>query len=102
MTFEERIKQLMAEKNMTQKELSIKSGITTPSLCRYLKGSSQPRKDILINLAKALGVEVSYLIGDEPSKKDAKTETINVVARNRSALSDTDKAEIIKILLGGK
>ena len=101
MTFESRVKSIMEAKNMSQKQLSEKSGITTPSLCRYLKGDSQPRRDIIINLAKALEVDVSYLMGDDGSSHDAKSETISVVARNRAELTDADKTEIIRILLGG-
>ena len=102
MTFEERIKNIMDAKKINQKQLSEKSGISTPSLCRYLKGDSQPRRDIIINLAKALEVDVSFLMGEEKTIHNAKNETIAVVARNRSELTDADKAEIIRVLLGGK
>ena len=101
MGFGERVKSIMEAKNITQKQLSEKSGITAPSLCRYLKGETQPRRDIIINLAKALEVNVSYLMGVEDNMLDAKNETITVVARNRDELTDADKAEIIRILLGG-
>jgi len=100
MTFEERAKKLMEEKGMNQKELSIKSGISEPSLSRYLKGTSQPRKDILVNLAKAFDVDVSFLLLGE-SDPNPFLETKHIVARNRSTLSDTEKNEIIRILLGG-
>ena len=40
-------------------------------------------------------------MGDDGSSHDAKSETISVVARNRAELTDADKAEIIRILLGG-
>lgn len=93
----------MEEKNLTQKELSGLSGISEPSLCRYLKGQIEPRMDIIQNLARALNVSVDYLLGEsEKTHISAAKETIHIVALNRKILTDEEKQEIIKILYGDK
>ena len=50
--FKDKVKELMESQNMTQKELSEKSGITEASISRYLNGERTPRIDIIINFAK--------------------------------------------------
>ena len=60
--FKEKVKELMNQQNITQKELAELSGITEASVSRYLSGERTPRIDIVINFAKALKVDSSYLI----------------------------------------
>lgn len=103
MEFKENVKKIMKEEKINQKELSIKSGVSEASLSRYLSGALKPRMDIIINVAKALGVTPNVLTGEGNVKKeDSYAETISIVARNRNKLTDDEKMEIIKILFGGK
>ena len=55
--FKEKVKELMNQQNITQKELAELSGITEASVSRYLSGERTPRIDIVINFAKALKVD---------------------------------------------
>ena len=48
-TFAESVRKMMEEKKLTQKDLSRLSGVSEPSLCRYLNGAINPRMDIVIN-----------------------------------------------------
>ncbi len=100
--FCERVKQLLREKKLTQAELSSISGVTAPSLCRYLSGETEPRIDVVRNLARALGVSETYLLGsdEERSDVDEKEELKQMVARNRHILTKKDKSEIIALLYG--
>lgn len=103
MEFNEKVRELMKDADITQKELSKKSGVSEASLSRYLSGSLKPRMDIVINVAKALGVSPSELTGDTNAiRQDSYAETISIVARNRNKLTDEEKTEIIKVLFGGK
>lgn len=103
MEFSEKVRELMKDAGITQKELSMKSGVSEASLSRYLSGSLKPRMDIIINVAKALGVSPGELTGDiNAIKQDSYAETISIVARNRNKLTDEEKTEIIKVLFGGK
>ena len=102
--FRERVKSLMERDGISQKELANLSGISEASVSRYLSGDLKPRMDILINIAKVFNVSTSYLVGEDDniSESDAYEETICVVTRNKSKLSDSQKAELIKVLFGGK
>lgn len=96
--FVERVKELMNEKKITQKELSSLSGVSEPSLCRYLKGQ-MPRMDVINNVAKALGVSSDYLLGGENKDSvDPYLETRTIVARNKGQLTSQQKAELINML----
>lgn len=102
--FQKRVKELMERDSISQKELSNLSGISESSVSRYLSGDMKPRMDILANIAKAFGVTTSYLLGEDNTTKvaDAYQETLCVVTRNKAKLDDKQKAELIKILFGGK
>lgn len=97
--FDQKVKELMEEKKLSQKELSNLSGVSEPSLCRYLKGQ-MPRMDVINNVAKALGVTSDYLLGAELviKREDPYVETRNIVARNRGQLTAQQKAELISML----
>ncbi len=104
MKFEEKVKDLMKNSGMNQKELSRKSGVSEASLCRYLSGSLKPRIDIISNIARVFGLTAADLIEDDESLKqefNSYDETISVVTRNRKQLTAEQKAEIVKALFGG-
>ena len=100
--FGERIKQILQEKKLSQAELSSLSGVSAPSLCRYLRGDIEPRIDIVRNIARALGVSEAYLLGlgEEDRAIDERQELKQLVARNRHILTKEDKSEIIALLYG--
>lgn len=100
--FSERVKRLLLEKKMSQAELSTFSGVTAPSLCRYLRGDIEPRIDIVRNIAEALGVSEAYLLGldEAPHSIDERQELKQMVARNRHILTKEDRSEIIALLYG--
>ena len=100
--FCERVKQLLQEKKLSQAELSSLSGVTAPSLCRYLRGDIEPRIDIVRNIARALGVSEAYLFGldEDDHTIDERQELKQMVARNRHILTKEDKSEIIALLYG--
>ena len=100
--FKNRVKEIMKEKNLSQKEVSEISGVSEASLCRYLRGITEPRIDIVQNVARALGVSESYLLGTSNKyiPADEKTEIKRILARNRKILTPKEKSEIIAILYG--
>lgn len=104
-TFADRVKELMARDSISQKELALRSGISESSISRYLSNDKRPRMDIVANIARVFNTTTSYLVGetdDLPATKDAYQETISVVMRNKKKLNDKQKAELVKILFGGK
>lgn len=100
--FTTRVKNLLIEKKLSQKDLAKMSNIAEASICRYLRGDSEPRLDIIANIAKALDVSESYLIGETNDFKqtDFKLEIRDIVARNRNIMTDKDKMDIINMLYG--
>lgn len=104
-TFTLRTNQILKERGISQKQLAKMSNITEASLSRYLTGILVPRIDVIRNIALALGVSVSYLVGDSDDNNITMApyqETYNVVARNKSNLSDEEKTELVKLLFGDK
>lgn len=102
--FKERVKTLMERDGISQKELANLSGISEASVSRYLSGDLKPRMDILTNIAKVFNVTTSYLVGEDDNLRESNAyeETLCVVTRNKSKLNDEQKAELIKVLFGGK
>ena len=100
-TFAENVMELIEEKKLSQKDLSKISGVSEPSLCRYLKEDGpSPRMDIVINVANALGVTPNYLLGKEDAKDSSNDfeEAKILVARNKKVFTEEQKAELIKLL----
>ncbi len=100
MEWSEKVKRMMADRNMNQKELSEKSGITRASICRYLQGKRRPRIDVVVNFAKALGVEPEELL-DENEVVLSPMEAIKMcLARNGGELTDEEKKELAEMIMG--
>lgn len=98
MTWAEKVKKLMSEKGFNQKKLSEKSGITEPSISRYLKGERTPRIDIVVNFAKALDVDINYLLDEEHMSgiQDIKV----AIARHGNPLTEEEQNELIELIRG--
>ena len=97
-TFAIRVKKILDEKKISQKDLSNMSGVSEASLCRYLKGK-EPRMDIVENVSRALGVTKEHLLGEEDGPHDDPYHDTKVVLlRNKNQLTDEQKAKLIKLL----
>lgn len=99
MKLNERIKMIMEEKDLTQKELSQMANITEASMSKYLSGDRTPRIDVIVNIANALEVSVDSLLGGANSTINGLMDAKLVLARGKDALSEDDKKELIKFLL---
>ena len=101
MTWQAKVKQLMAIKGINQKQLSKLSGITEASVSRYLKGERTARLDIIVNFAKALSVTTEYLLNDdEETEIRPYTEIATAIARNGGSLTAEEKNSLIAMILG--
>ena len=66
MTFNQRLKDLIKEKNLLQKEFAAKAGVKKRALDMYLGAqTSMPPADIAVKIAKALDTTVEYLVTGE-------------------------------------
>ena len=98
----DRMVQLLQDRNMTQKELSVAANITESAVSHYIKGDRLPRGVNLVKIAKALETTTDYLLQqDDVFDRDndlklAKT----LIARNASEMSKSQKMELVSILMG--
>lgn len=95
----ERVKQLMEAQHLNQKQLAEKANITEASLSKYLKGTREPRNDVVFNIAKSLNVTVDYLLGNDNPNVGNFEEAVQLLTRSKSQLSDEERIKLINILL---
>ena len=65
MTIGERLKELRFEKNISQMQLSLATGLSQSAIARWELGKSEPTASALIVLSKFFGESVDYLLGLE-------------------------------------
>lgn len=62
-SFGQRLKKVLAERGMMQKELAEKIGVNEMAISRYIHGGRMVSVSILIDICKALNVSADYLLG---------------------------------------
>lgn len=78
----QRLKQSMSEQGITQKELSIMTGISKSGISQYLSGKHEPSQKALESMADALAVPVGWLTGEiEADEEPARARNNLPVAR---------------------
>ena len=98
--WQDKVRNLMESQGITQKKLSILSGITEASISRYLNGERSARLDIIINIAKALNVTTDYLLNDDAEVEiQPYTEIATAIARNGNSLTAEEKNKLIALIL---
>ena len=63
MSYNYRIKELLEKEHMTQFELAKRINLTPTSLSRYLKGTQEPKLEVIVKMANEFNVSIDYLIG---------------------------------------
>lgn len=66
--FSENLKALRKGRNLTQKELGAKVGLSKAVVSKYENGMGYPTFDVLIRIAQFFGVTTDYLLGVAGSK----------------------------------
>ena len=61
--FGERLKEIIEERGMTQRELAEKAGITEATISRYLSFQRVPKATHVLKIANALKCSCDYLLG---------------------------------------
>lgn len=95
--FSARLKALLKERGLSQKELAVMTGLTPPAISRYITGERMPRAIVIAKIAKALGVHPDDLTGT--NHEQAVNEAVQLLARNANSLSDSQKEQLIKMLI---
>ena len=94
-----RISNALKQKNMTQKDLALRLGVSEAVISRYVSGEREPKPDVLACIATALGTTSDYLLGIENEELNL-PRIRRIIARNSSQLTEQDKREIINALFG--
>ena len=58
----ERLRELREKRGLTQAELAKRLGVGRTTVTLWERGDNRPRIDMLVDLAKILGVKVDYLL----------------------------------------
>ena len=72
-----RIKKLIEDKELTQKEVAEKLDITEATLSRYINGQRKPTGDTLIQLSRILETTTDYILKGEKETPNLKTLKLN-------------------------
>ncbi|MBR6365289.1 MAG: helix-turn-helix transcriptional regulator [Lachnospiraceae bacterium] len=96
-----RIREMLNEKKINQKQLSEMTGLTESAISRYVNGDRIPRGANLMKIAKALGTTADDLLsGDkEMNKENDLVFAKSLIARNASQMTQEEKMEFIWLLL---
>lgn len=90
MEFKDKLYNIMSKVQITQAELSRKSGIPEASISSYLSGKYKPGNKNIASLSKALGVSVDNLIDWDNNEEPVKEIRIKNIA-------DIDLNDMVKI-----
>lgn len=96
-----RIKEMIEEKNISQKQLSEMTGISESAISHYINGNRVPRGSNLVKIAKALGTTADDLLSGD-REMDKESDLIfakSLIARNASKMTKEEKIEFISLLL---
>lgn len=96
-----KISELSMQQGISQRDLATMIGVTETTISRYIKGTREPKIEILSNLATVLNVTVDDLIGDGVNDKDEEEypQIKRLIARNSKNLTMMEKRELIDVLL---
>jgi transcriptional regulator with XRE-family HTH domain len=115
--FSKRLHSLLDEKNITQKELAMKTQITPATISRYITDQRKPSAENANTIANTLDVSVDYLLGridnpntkiidavnDDPELKEftkqmLERESLQLLFKQTKDMDDRDIRQILKII----
>jgi transcriptional regulator with XRE-family HTH domain len=94
-----RISEMLKKRNMSQKGLAERLGISEVVISRYISGDRDPKPDMIANLATALQTTSDYLLGIDEGEFNLHG-VRRIIARNSSNMSQEDKKALIDALFG--
>lgn len=97
----EKIAEFSMKRGLSQRELATMIGVTETTISRYIKGTREPKLEIISNLATVFGTTVDDLIGEQKidDSKGSYPKIKKLIARNSKNLTMTEKRELIDVLL---
>ena len=89
----------MRNKNIKQKDLAERVGVTEATISRYIAGEREPKPEVLANIATALHTTSDYLLGIE-NDEFSFPRVRRIIARNASSMTGQEKKALIEALFG--
>lgn len=65
MEFKDRLKELRIENNLSQMQLSLKTGLSQSAIAKWELGKTEPTASAIITLAKFFNETTDYILGLE-------------------------------------
>lgn len=91
--FGENFKKLRKTRNLTQKEMGAKIGLSKAVVSKYENGMGYPTYDVLIRIAQYFGVTTDYLLGVASGKTvDVSTLTDSQIDTIHQLIAEFNKA----------
>lgn len=90
--FGKRLAHARAAKNLTQRELADKIGITWSQISRYEAGKAKPRLAVAMKLAEALGIDAGDLSGGQ-EEGSGREISFNISAEHEAKIHEFAKKE---------
>ncbi len=63
MKFSDKLRMLIEERNLTQKQVALDLNVAASTMGGYVQGSSEPDFDTLVRIAEYFNVSTDYLLG---------------------------------------
>ena len=82
-----RLKEILKEKGITGKEFALMVNVTEASVSNLVKGDSIPRKQLLVDIAAALDVDLKDLFISTKPQKNPK----EIIESIRGAIDDLEE-----------
>ena len=95
-----RLSEEIKRNEITQRELAVRIGVTEAVISRYVSGERDPKPEVLANMATALHTTSDYLLGIEADGSIDKDypQIKRLLARNATAMTDSQKKELLSVL----
>ena len=94
-----RINEVLKKRNMSQKDLAERLGISEVVISRYITGGREPKPEMVANLATALHTTSDFLLGIE-NDDFSYPRVQRIIARNAASMTNEEKRELINALFG--
>ena len=99
----ENIKKIRKEKKISQKQLSMETGIHVSQLSRYEKEKNKPSLDIVLKICNALDISYFELLDISETTKESNIQKITLNVEIKNIDEETKKAEkLIELLKEAK
>ncbi len=95
--FSEILRDEMKKRNVSQRQLAIKSGLTEASISKYCSGLRTPETKVLTIICKTLGIKSDVLLGLDVDKSSF-DQIKSSIASIKSELTFQQKMELIQLI----